>query len=272
MSEKINTPLGKMSKKEDLIWGIVIFIFGIGYGLARFFSPESDKLIDTISLLGIGILFGIFCCVYSFLHPSQQEEYLEFDDVVKECFKDIDAEKKNYKGSWFAVEEWKREMQKKVDELKQRTQTEELTDEILEAEDNLIEELDMGLAVIQDGNNPLTIKEGKGREPEPLSPLGKIVVPLLVILPGIFLYLVLSGINFGIFTLTMAFPWFLFKSEQFKFRYMICVLLMGVLGYFLNQWTYAQSGEVQIAVTLALPIIYAIIYYKLKHKKEVREI
>ena len=163
-------------------------------------------------------------------------------------------------------------MNQKAYQLAKRFKKEGESESVLEDWEKLEDELSSGLCVVRDGHNPLTVKEGKGREMKPLSPLGKIVVPLLVIIPATFLYLVLSGVNFGILALTIAFPWFLFNSEQVKFRYLICVLVMGILGYYLNEWTYAQSGEVQIAVTVGLPIIYGLIYYALRHKKSVREI
>ena len=298
MDKDVDTPFGKMSKKADLILGILIFISAISYGVLKFKFPESEKIIDKIFLLIGGIGFGGFCCIYSLLHAPRQEanlqdESVEFEDIVKECFQDITAEKKNYKGSWSAVEEWKCKMEKKADELKQRTQTEGLTYEILEAEDSLIEELDMGLAVIQDGNNPLVVKEGKGRSfLSELSIFGKAIIPFLVIIPSIYLYLVLSLLEYGILLLTIAFSCFLFSYDiapnssgilapfdftqlrriPFNFKNLLGIVLISGIGYFLNNWTYAQSGEVQLAITISLPILYGLIYYKLKHKKSVREI
>ena len=257
-------------KKVIFIFALMLFLPLIG----SYFAVKYDFQDDNVVIVLAFVIASLF--VYYNNKAKKEESALHFLDELKEMemgyFKDVDAEKKNYKGSWSVVEEWKEKMNKETRRLAERFKKEGETSEVLEDWENLEYELNNGLRVIQDGNNPLTVKVGQGREMESLSLLGKIVVPLLIILPIIFLYLVLSGVGWGILVLTITFPWFLFNLEQFKFRYWIYVLLMGVPGYFLNQWTYAQLGEVQIAVTVGLPIIYGLIYYMLKCKKTVREI
>ena len=143
-------------------------------------------------------------------------------------------------------------------------------------------DLEKGLCVIQDGNNPLVVKEGKGRGYPELSILGKFIIPLFILIPSFFVYLVLSWAGCGILVLTIAFAYFFFpngiplaisdESIKFNFKHLLAILVISFLGYYLNKWTYAQTGEVQIAVTIALPILYGLIYYKMKHKKSVREL
>ena len=299
MDKKVNTPFGKMSKKADLILGVLIFISAIGYGIAKFKFSESEKMIDTIFLLGWGISFGVFCCVYSFLYAPTQEPNSEddFDATLADYFQEIDAEKENYRGSWDAVEEWKQKMREKVEEVKQRFLKEGETEAVMEDWEILDDELQNGLDVVQEGKNPLVINGGNKQNPVSnheleLSTFGKRVIPLLILIPMIFLYLVLSTLECSIFLLTIAFAYFFFpngipltlsdtpspwngyhlKFISFNLKHLIGIIIMSVFGYYLNKWTYAQSGEVQLTITVVLPIIYGLTYYRIKNKKSVREI
>ena len=162
MDKKVDTPYGKVSKREDLIWGILIFVFGIGYGLARLFFPESEKTIDSIFLLGIGSSFGIFCCIHNLLHAPKLETrncFEEFEDVVKDYFHDIDTEKEKYRGSWPAVEEWKQKMRERADELKLRLKKEGETEDVLDVWATWDLEMQNGIEAIQNSNNPLLAKK-----------------------------------------------------------------------------------------------------------------
>ncbi|MBR6412196.1 MAG: hypothetical protein IKS41_03430 [Alphaproteobacteria bacterium] len=306
MEKKVDTPYGKMSKIEDLIWGVVVLVFGIGYALARLFFPESKATINSVFLSGVGASLGVFCCIHNLLHALKQKTDLqdefeeeEFEDVVEDYFHDIDAERQNYKGSWSAVEEWKQKMRERADELKHRIQTEGETEDVLDIWATWDEEMQDGLEAVQNGNNPLLPKKEKKevtkeeeQQESKKSPWGKKIISLLVLIPLLFLYLVLSILECSIFLLTIAFSCFLFsydidpnssdpfalfdftklKRMPFKFKYLVGIIFISVIGYFLNQWTYAQSGEIQLAVTICLPILYGLIYYKLHHKKSIREI
>ncbi|MDY6407937.1 MAG: hypothetical protein SPL08_04490 [Pseudomonadota bacterium] len=310
MSEKINTPLGKMSKKADLILGILIFISAISYGILRFKFPNYEDRIHIIC----GIVILICTCVMAIWRakepPTDVSE--EFEEAVNDYSEDIDAKKKSYRGSWSAIEEWKQGMLERADELKLRLKKEGETEDVLDVWATWDLEMQNGIEAIQNSNNPLLAKketkkdEGEHEEQDEaqseMSTLGKKILSLLILIPLLFLYLVLSTLECSIFLLTVAFAYFFFpngiplailpspyviplafsgswslnksrlKFISFSLKHLIGIIIMSVFGYYLNQWTYAQSGEVQIAVTVALPIIYAIIYYKLKHKKAVREI
>lgn len=62
-------------------------------------------------------------------------------------------------------------------------------------------------------------------------------------------------------------PWHKFNPQHF-----FMIVIISVLGYFLNQWVYEQPDTVQIWVTILLPVVYGIIYYAIRHKRKIREI
>ena len=199
-------------------------------------------------------------------------------EMVDDYFKDIDAEQKTYRSGWSLVEEWKRQMRDKADQIKERFQKENESTAVSEAFDELSESLENGLRVIQDGNNPLVVKEGKGRD-EKLTGIQKWIFWGLCLFGGTFIYLSVSAEGAGIAFITVLFtvlivagalPNFLKKNSQ-ALR-LFCAFCLCVLGFILNSWTYEQAENVQIAVTVGLPIVYGLIYYVLKHKKTVREV
>ena len=204
-------------------------------------------------------------------------------EMVDDYFKDVDAEQKKYHKGWSSVESWKQNIERKVDKIKELYQKEGESEKVTAAFDELSESLENGLRVIQDGENPLVVQKGKGHDGwHELSIKWKILFAAIFLLPCLWLYLVLSGIGYGILILTIAFSFFIFpkgtpfqfleQSDKFRFKHFIGILLISTIGYYLNRWTYAQAENVQIAVTVGLPIIYGLIYYVLKHKKVMREL
>ncbi|MDY6407936.1 MAG: hypothetical protein SPL08_04485 [Pseudomonadota bacterium] len=284
------TPGGRscyMSKKAFFFVFSVIFFFMIicpllhtKYGLSE---QEIRVMVGTLMLSFL--IFGVIVILAQNRKKQTISSLKELNKTVDAYFQKINAEKKNYTKDWEMVEKWKSGILEQVNQITEESQKTSSGEFVLIALDNLEIELDIGLEAVREDENPFTylsdVSDDKQTSVPELSLWEKTVMSLLVIIPSIFLYLVLSGVSWGILGLTFVFGCFLFPNglplsrhepEKFKCKHLLGIIFVSGLGYLLNQWTYAQSGEVQIAVTVALPIIYAIIYYKLKHKKTVREI
>ena len=280
MSKKINTPFSKLLKKEELILRIVTIIGVVGYGLTVFKFPESKDTIKSIFITTAVILGGIYFCIRCITIVKEPEPDLldDLDEMLENYFCDIDAEKKKYKGLWANVENWKKKINGRADEIRKLFKQEGETDSVLEIFDKLEEDLNNGLMVIQDGNNPLTVQKGIGhREDEEATKTSKFFSGPFWIAILTALYFCLSILCYGIIFLTIIFSlfllWKMYSEKLYNIKKAtIDGLILVICGYFLNRWTYAQSEEIQLAVTIGLPILYGIIYYKLNHKKQVREI
>lgn len=133
---------------------------------AFYMETNGDKM-DTYLNISYVILFVftiIITVVYLFLRdrqPPNPQFKAEIQNMVNGYFKDIDLLKKKYKGNWIFVEEWKKRMQARADNIINLYQKEGKTKKVWNGVKNLDMDLLDGIDLIQDGENPLTTDETK---------------------------------------------------------------------------------------------------------------
>jgi len=255
---------------------------------------------EIIKIILLGILWITLIISKMIKGKKNKQDFGQKIKDMSEYFLSIaDQQKEKYKGSWLCVEEWKEKIRQQTKQITEIYQTEGISPNLSNSFSNVCQDLENGIQVIRDGENPLIIKKSTSTKCK-LNKLLSKGLYIFISIALIWLYIVLSALNVGIiFAIIICsalcfweglphniisysdyiisqYPWFHtfdgYNKLTINLKQTLCIIILCSLGYFLNGWTYAQSGEVQIAVTVALPIIYAIIYYKLKHKKEVREI
>ena len=121
----------------------------------------------NISYVILFIFTIIITVVYLFLRNKQPPDPRfknKVQKMVNGYFKDIDALKARYKGNWIFVEEWKKQMQSRADNIIKLYQKEGQTEKVWNDARNLDSDLLSGIEAIQDSENPLTKDKNQRQE------------------------------------------------------------------------------------------------------------
>ena len=155
-----------MSKKYTPTQKKVIFIFALMLYLPMvisYFVVKYNWDDDSFRVVAVVVGFVIAGFFVYFMEIAKKEERVaefpnDLKDMMNNYFQKIDIRKKSYPGSWSVVEEWKQKMSVKADKVMALFKIEGETDAVLEMWEELEYDLDTGLRVIRDGNNPLNSK------------------------------------------------------------------------------------------------------------------
>ena len=158
-----------MSKKYTPTQKKVIFIFALMLYLPMvisYFDVKYNWDDDSLRVIVTVVGFVIAGFLVYFMEIAKKEERVsefpnDLKDMMNNYFQKIDIRKKSYPGSWSVVEEWKQKMSVKADKVMALFKIEGETDAVLEMWEELEYDLDTGLRVIREGNNPLIIKKKK---------------------------------------------------------------------------------------------------------------
>ena len=285
--------MDQQSNKSDQKNNPFILIAIIIISFLLMLKPIADLQLSSSAAILVFIILVVTAIIYHIIPQKPKPDFLdELNTMLDYYRKKIKAEKKHYRNPWSVVELWQREINDRANQIKERYRKEGETESVLQECEGLGEALNNGLMVIQDGNNPLVVKEGKGREYDQSLPLWGKILFIGVISPFCFVaYIALSAIHGGILALTIAlacglFPFGIFpllfsilprsrtleELRLFNFKHFLWILFISALGYILNRWTYAQSETIQIGITIGLPILYGFIYYQTRYRRKIKEL
>lgn len=228
-------------------------------------------------------LFFIFVLLFLVVAPIILHERClapyrsKIDQMLASAFKKVDLEKKRYTpNEWKLIKEWKENMRDDAFNCTSGIISQKKCEENI---NHFKEILDRDVQNIQ--STIARVKREKNLEEEMIyfNPS----FPFFIITYLISICWLLLGGEQGIFYVTLSFGLILFPRHglprpithfepKSKLSHFLGFLTITTCGYFLNQWTYKQSDDIQMWVSLLLPVIYGIIYYMVRHKKKIKEL
>ena len=85
-------------------------------------------------------------------------------EMVEYFFRKADMQKEKYKGSWLCVEKWKEKIRQQTNEIANLYQARGMTQDVADSFSLLCQNLENGIQVIRDGENPLTMEKGNPKK------------------------------------------------------------------------------------------------------------
>jgi len=274
---------------------IMIFLTLLGGGLFGIATAEDvgtrNGMICFIilTLLGGGaFLFSTYGSVRGWNEPhiKNKKAALKYCQKILQVIKELRGQlpelRQNYTGNLKLIDKWENAVWEVGRNFTKKTNNSDAT-EARESLSFIQEVIRSGVKRIRNNENPFDdaiFPESDEidyiYETQNGPPLWYTVLGTLFFLP---FYIVFCILGMGVFVLTMVWALGLFpnsfpvlEDQQREIRHIVGFIILGMMGFYLNRIVISHSTTIQLICAVTLPIIYGVIYWVVKNRRQVKEL